>query len=209
MPYRYDLQESSQENRNIKRVNTKIRKLCAANNIKVLDMWSLPRGMHTGHGLHLNMRGRREVARSITSIIAHHPFFADSSPLVTLSSGNRLIAAPSVEFLPMTGSRGLTVAAASLPDGMVGEIPAGPAVGADPVIDVRMAPSAPESGDPDTLSSVESLIGEHSVSWRTDCWRAPTRARSVTPTLGRRFSVQDFPPLPLVRRRAKSCSSFL
>jgi len=63
LPYRYDLPDFSCVNVVIKEINSQIAKLCKHfKNVRLLDMYKIPRTYHTEHGLHLNKFGKRYIS---------------------------------------------------------------------------------------------------------------------------------------------------
>jgi hypothetical protein len=71
IPYRYDLAENSVENRLITIVNRAIRTCCLEFDPsgQCVDLWTVQRDWHTGHGLNFNRKGKLEFARILTSLV--------------------------------------------------------------------------------------------------------------------------------------------
>jgi len=79
IPYRHDLIEGSMENELIMDVNFIIRNIAHNHkNIHLLDLHFLDRNHHTRHGLHINKRGKKFVAKEIFKIIAKCKLQEDS-----------------------------------------------------------------------------------------------------------------------------------
>lgn len=69
IPYRYDLDEDSKENKLIKEINMIIRNLAyKIPHVKVLDIHLFQRRYHTKHGLHINRSGKKKTARIILEL---------------------------------------------------------------------------------------------------------------------------------------------
>lgn len=68
IPFRYDLSESSRENLAIKTVNEEIRGFASRNGVRLVELWDLPRGLHTAHGLHFNKRGKIAIAEQFAEL---------------------------------------------------------------------------------------------------------------------------------------------
>lgn len=72
IPYRYDLPSSSWENRIIHELNHEVRlTVNSFSNLFLLDLHLLPRHCYTGHGLHINRRGKKTVANQIGKLVAN------------------------------------------------------------------------------------------------------------------------------------------
>ena len=68
-PHRFDLEESSCFNKEVKVFNRKLNKIMKrCNHIKVTDT-SAKRDYYTQHGLHMNKTGKEWITRKATSII--------------------------------------------------------------------------------------------------------------------------------------------
>ncbi|XP_039281145.1 uncharacterized protein LOC120350671 [Nilaparvata lugens] len=77
VPYRYDLRENSIENIRINRINRVIRnipKFYQGGSVKIVSVWAYERSLHTGHGLHLNKRGKRRLAWDIYKKVVEKSF---------------------------------------------------------------------------------------------------------------------------------------
>jgi hypothetical protein len=69
IPYRYDEQQLSVVNKRIKLFNVLLRSLVNRHeNVSILELFDLPRRLHTFRGLHLNTWGKRYVARKIVDL---------------------------------------------------------------------------------------------------------------------------------------------
>lgn len=69
IPYRYDLSANSNVNELIRDTNLMIRNLTYNQpNIKILDLYLLQSSYHTKHGLHINKRGKKYIAREIINM---------------------------------------------------------------------------------------------------------------------------------------------
>jgi hypothetical protein len=69
IPYRYDLSESSRVNVLVRKTNSMIRSVCLENSIPLIETWNFKRNLHTRHGLHLNMFGKKQVTSIICDIL--------------------------------------------------------------------------------------------------------------------------------------------
>jgi lysophospholipase L1-like esterase len=68
-PHRFDLEESSCVNKEVKVFNRKLNKIVKRyNHIKLIDM-SDKRGHYTQHGLHMNKTGKEWITRKTAGII--------------------------------------------------------------------------------------------------------------------------------------------
>lgn len=81
IPYRYDLWENSVINLKIKFVNKWIRETVSKYNIQYIDLYLLDRSCHTGHGLHLNFKGKRFLAKKIVTVVSKHNKGSQSFPV--------------------------------------------------------------------------------------------------------------------------------
>lgn len=68
VPYRYDLNESSTINMKIKESNTSLREIAFKHNIPVFDLYTVERNCHTRHGFHINLRGKRRIAKFLVGL---------------------------------------------------------------------------------------------------------------------------------------------
>jgi hypothetical protein len=69
IPYRYDKEELSPENKWIKAANELVRSLKSGTSVKILELWNLSREFFTNHGLHANKRGKLMISRMIIEMI--------------------------------------------------------------------------------------------------------------------------------------------
>jgi hypothetical protein len=77
-PHRFDLEESSCVNKEVKVFNRKLNKIMKRyNHIKVINM-SAKRDHYTQHGLHMNKTGKEWITRITADII--NKLFANSKP---------------------------------------------------------------------------------------------------------------------------------
>jgi hypothetical protein len=70
IPIRHDLLKESVVNKEIRKANMDINKVCKRfRNVKVLDLSNVSRAHHTRHGQHLNRVGKEYVTQEISKII--------------------------------------------------------------------------------------------------------------------------------------------
>jgi GTPase SAR1 family protein len=70
IPTRYDLIKESVVNKEVKKANMVINKVCRRfRNVKVLDISNISRAWHTRHGQHLNKIGKEHISEEISKII--------------------------------------------------------------------------------------------------------------------------------------------
>lgn len=70
VPHRHDLINNSCVNKEIRKTNIKIKKMCSEYaNCSVLDIGKLHRNLHTKHGFHLNYEGKKIVCDHVNEII--------------------------------------------------------------------------------------------------------------------------------------------
>jgi hypothetical protein len=70
IPTRYDLAHESIVNKEIKKANIDLMRICNRfRNVKVLDIGNLSRNYHTRHGQHLNNSGKKYVMHELSKII--------------------------------------------------------------------------------------------------------------------------------------------
>jgi hypothetical protein len=70
IPTRYDLMKESIVNKEVKKANMDINKVCRSfRNVKVQDISNISRAWHTRHGQHLNKIGKEHISEEISKII--------------------------------------------------------------------------------------------------------------------------------------------
>lgn len=80
IPYRYDKQAESPENKVIKEVNHRTRLMCYNQpHVQLLDLYLLHKWQHTRHGLHINRKGKTFISREIIKTV--DKFLIDNSNL--------------------------------------------------------------------------------------------------------------------------------
>ena len=88
-PHRFDLEESSCVNKEVKIFNRALNKIMKRyNHIKVVDM-SAERDHYTKHGLHMNKIGKEWITRKTADII--NKLFANSKPAPITLDGKEVI----------------------------------------------------------------------------------------------------------------------
>jgi lysophospholipase L1-like esterase len=70
IPTRHDLIQESVVNKEIRKANIDISKVCKRfRNVEVLDISNISRAYHTRHGQHLNKKGKEHIYQEINKII--------------------------------------------------------------------------------------------------------------------------------------------
>lgn len=73
IPLRYDLPVWSCVNKEIQKTNRKVMNFCQRyHNFNIVDISDLERDKFTGHGLHMNRRGKIELANRINKIFKNN-----------------------------------------------------------------------------------------------------------------------------------------
>jgi len=72
IPYRYDLRNNDRRNLVIAEVNAGIKNLSKKyDHVLLLDLYLLPWWLHTRHGLHINRRGKKGMAKQILGLVKY------------------------------------------------------------------------------------------------------------------------------------------
>lgn len=97
VPHRHDLPVWSIVNKEIRKFNADIKKLCRkSKNISVLDVYNINRNCHTRHGLHLNSIGKRWLNDKICQHIKSKHKISDA--VILLRYGEESLSCPKSEI---------------------------------------------------------------------------------------------------------------
>ena len=101
LPHRYDLVKDSVENLAIQKLNWKLKNMTQRFSHVSLIETNINRNYYTKHGLHLNNKGKEELARSIANLINKLVLNEDKDkPIITLNWKDEINRSLSVQISP-------------------------------------------------------------------------------------------------------------